>query len=68
MKDTFEAIYRRRAVKGFDPNHRLRAEEAGKLLEAAVPSPLKQFVLPEHILNGGCTCIAAVTRRFQRSP
>ena len=66
--DTFEAIYRRRAVKQFDPNHHIRAEDAGKLLEAAVPSPLKQVVLREHILNGGCTCGAAVTRRFQRSP
>ena len=42
--DTFEEIYRRRAVKHFDPNHRIRAEDARKLLEAAVQSPLKQVV------------------------
>ena len=68
MMDTFETIYRRRAVKHFDPNHRIRAEDTRELLEAAVQSPLKQVVLREHILNGGRTCGAAVMRRFQRSP
>lgn len=37
--DTFEAIYGRRAVKAFDPAHRLTEEEERKLLEAAVQSP-----------------------------
>lgn len=37
--DTFEAIYKRRAVKAFDPDHRLREEEVQKLLEAAIQSP-----------------------------
>ncbi len=37
--DTFEAIYARRAVKRFDPNHRLTKEEQKKLLEAAIQAP-----------------------------
>ena len=37
--DTFDAIYGRRAVKAFDPEHRLTEEEERKLLEAAVQSP-----------------------------
>jgi len=37
--DTFEAIYQRRAVKHFDPEHRLTAEEETKLLEAAIQAP-----------------------------
>ena len=31
--DTFEAIYGRRAIKHFDPNHEMRAEEITKLYE-----------------------------------
>ena len=37
--DTFDAIARRRAVKAFDPDHRLSAEEEQKLLEAAIQAP-----------------------------
>jgi len=37
--DTFAAIYARRAVKQFDPNHRLTKDEQRKLLEAAIQSP-----------------------------
>lgn len=34
--DTFDAIYGRRAVKAFDPDHRLSEQEEKKLLEAAI--------------------------------
>ena len=37
--DTLEAIYKRRAVKHFDPDHELSEEEIQKLLEAAIQSP-----------------------------
>ena len=37
--DTFEAICQRRAVKGFDPQHRLTSDEERKLLEAAIQAP-----------------------------
>jgi len=37
--NTFDAIYTRRAVKAFDPDHRLSAEEERKLLEAAIQAP-----------------------------
>ena len=37
--DTFDAIYGRRAVKHFDPEHRLSEEEQTKLLEAAIQAP-----------------------------
>ena len=37
--DTFDAIYQRRAIKHFDPEHRLTAEEERKLLEAAIQAP-----------------------------
>ncbi len=37
--DTFEAIYGRRAIKHFDPEHRLTPEEETKLLEAAIQAP-----------------------------
>jgi len=37
--DTLEAIYSRRAVKAFDPEHRLTEEEERKLLEAAIQAP-----------------------------
>ncbi len=37
--DTFEAIYARRAMKGFDPDHRMSDAEKSKLLEAAIQSP-----------------------------
>ncbi|MEZ6014440.1 MAG: nitroreductase family protein [Planctomycetota bacterium] len=37
--DTFEAIYARRAIKQFDPNHRMPEEDQRKLLEAAIQSP-----------------------------
>ena len=37
--DTFDAIYARRAVKHFDPEHRLTPEEETKLLEAAIQAP-----------------------------
>ena len=37
--DTFDAIYQRRAIKGFDPNHRISREEEQKLLDAAIQAP-----------------------------
>ncbi|AIE75771.1 MULTISPECIES: nitroreductase family protein [unclassified Synechocystis] len=37
--DTFDAIYQRRSVKHFDPDHRLTAEEERKLLEATIQAP-----------------------------
>ncbi|MBX2811903.1 MAG: nitroreductase family protein [Myxococcales bacterium] len=37
--DTLEAIYARRAVKQFDPNHQLTDKEEKKLLEAAIQAP-----------------------------
>jgi nitroreductase len=37
--DTLEAIYQRRAVKHYDPDHEMTAEEEKKLLEAAIQSP-----------------------------
>jgi nitroreductase len=37
--DTFEAIYQRRAVKGFDPEHRITREQERKLLDAAIQAP-----------------------------
>jgi nitroreductase len=37
--DTFDAIYQRRAVKQFDPEHRLTPAEETKLLEAAIQAP-----------------------------
>jgi nitroreductase len=37
--DTFETIYQRRAVKAFDPDHRLTQDEETKLLEAAIQAP-----------------------------
>lgn len=37
--DTFDAIYARRAIKHFDPEHRLSLEEERKLLEATIQAP-----------------------------
>ena len=37
--DTFEAIHQRRAVKAFDPAHRISTAEETRLLEAAIQSP-----------------------------
>ncbi len=37
--ETFEAIYQRRAVKHYDPDHKLSKAEELKLLEAAIQSP-----------------------------
>ena len=37
--DTFDAIYQRRAIKHFDPNHAMTVDEERKLLEAAIQSP-----------------------------
>src|SRR5210317_2031313 len=37
--DTFDAIYQRRAVKAFDPDHRMTRDEETKLLEAAIQAP-----------------------------
>lgn len=37
--DTYDAIYKRRAVKHFDPAHRLTKDEELKLLELAIQSP-----------------------------
>lgn len=37
--DTFDAIYQRRAVKHYDPQHELKENEIHKLMEAAIQSP-----------------------------
>ena len=37
--DTFDAIYARRAVKAFDPDHRLTPDEEKKLLGASIQAP-----------------------------
>ena len=37
--DTFDAIYQRRAIKHFDPDHQLTNEEETKILEAAIQTP-----------------------------
>lgn len=37
--DTLEAIYNRRAIKHFDPEHELTAEEEKTLMQAAIQSP-----------------------------
>jgi nitroreductase len=37
--NTFDAIYGRRAVKHFDPEHRLTEEEQTRLLEATIQAP-----------------------------
>lgn len=37
--ETIEAIYSRRAVKHFDPEHKLSAKEELKILEAAIQAP-----------------------------
>ncbi|NEP55753.1 MAG: nitroreductase family protein [Symploca sp. SIO2G7] len=37
--DTLDTVYQRRAVKHFDPNHQITAEEEQKLLEATIQSP-----------------------------
>ncbi|MEM9480679.1 MAG: nitroreductase family protein [Verrucomicrobiota bacterium] len=37
--NTIESIYQRRAIKHFDPDHQLSAEEEQKLLEATIQAP-----------------------------
>lgn len=37
--NTIEAIYQRRAVKQFDPEHKMSSEEEQKLLEATIQAP-----------------------------
>jgi nitroreductase len=37
--ETFEAIYQRRAVKHYDPQHEFTDEEIAKLMDAAIQSP-----------------------------
>jgi nitroreductase len=37
--ETFDAIYQRRAIKQYDPEHKLTPEEETKLLEAAIQAP-----------------------------
>ncbi|MEM6794860.1 MAG: nitroreductase family protein [Acidobacteriota bacterium] len=37
--ETLDAIYQRRAIKAFDPEHRLTQEEEQKLLEATIQAP-----------------------------
>ena len=37
--DTIDAIYQRRAIKHYDPDHELTAEEEKQLMEAAIQSP-----------------------------
>jgi nitroreductase len=53
--DTFDAIYQRRAIKQFDPDHRLTKEEETKLLDAAIQAPtslIKNFGYQGSILGG----------------
>ncbi len=37
--DTFQTIYQRRAIKHFEPKHKLTPDEETKLLEAAIQAP-----------------------------
>jgi nitroreductase len=37
--DTLEAIYRRRAIKQFDPGHKMSADDETRLLEATIQAP-----------------------------
>jgi nitroreductase len=37
--ETFDAIYQRRAIKQYDPEHKLTSAEETKLLEAAIQAP-----------------------------
>jgi len=37
--ETFDAIYQRRSIKQYDPEHKLTSEEENKLLEAAIQAP-----------------------------
>ncbi|MEO0694641.1 MAG: nitroreductase family protein [Pseudomonadota bacterium] len=37
--ETFDAIYKRRSIKEYDPDHRFTTEEENKLLEAAIQAP-----------------------------
>ena len=37
--NVFDAIYSRRSVKQFDPDHRLTLEEEQKLFDAVIQSP-----------------------------
>ncbi|MBC8284034.1 MAG: nitroreductase family protein [Nitrospinae bacterium] len=37
--DTMDAIYKRRSIKQYDPQHKLSPEEENKLLEAAIQAP-----------------------------
>ena len=37
--ETFDAIYQRRSIKQYDPEHKLTSDEETKLLEAAIQSP-----------------------------
>ena len=37
--ETIEAIYKRRSIKAYDPDHRLTEDEERKLLEATIQAP-----------------------------
>jgi len=37
--DTFEAISNRRAIKKFDPNHKMTSEEVDSLMKLTILSP-----------------------------
>ena len=37
--NTIDAIYKRRSIKQFDPEHKLKADEEKKLLEATIQAP-----------------------------
>ena len=37
--DTFEAISHRRAIKKFDPNHKMTSEEVDSLMKLTILSP-----------------------------
>lgn len=37
--DTFEAIYKRRSIKQYDPEHKFTQDEINKLIEAAMQAP-----------------------------
>lgn len=63
--DTFDAIYQRRAVKRFDPEHRIRPEDERRLLEAAVQSPTSFNI--QHWASSSCAT-QSCARKSARSP
>ena len=37
--ETLDAIYNRRSIKQYDPDHKLSADEEHKILDAAIQAP-----------------------------